>query len=363
MELMDFFNNNVFHTVSLTAGIQKIPFQPNFLGSLGIFTREPIRNVDAAITVTDEGNLSIVQTTPRGGPPIEQTIPPQSIRSFRTVRLAVSDTIYAHELQSIINRMVLLSGAPDSQLVLQDLQAEVDYRLNGPNKLRQKIENTKEHMRLGAIAGVVLDADGSTLFDWTQLMGVSLPAEIAFNLAASSPTPGALASLVRQTFRAILRAAKMGQLTNVRVIALCGDQFFDELVSHPDVISAYNLYMGTLSAAPAVVRLQAGLPDVAAFTTFRWNGIDWVNYRGSDDNSTIGIAVDKCKFVPAIPGLFSEILGPGEGFEFVNQPGMPEYVRMIPDRDRNSWVKIEDYSYPMYVARRPDVLFSGRAGT
>jgi hypothetical protein len=35
---------------------------------------------------------------------------------------------------------------------------------------------------------------------------------------------------------------------------------------------------------------------------------------------------------------------------------------MIWDRDRDQWARVETYSYPMYIATRPEVLFSGRAG-
>ncbi len=363
MDLMDIFHGDAFNIVSMTYGIIKQPYVPNLLGSLGIFNREPIRNLDAAIAMTDEGELTLVPTTPRGAPPIQQKIPTQNIRSFRTPRIAVADHIQAHELQSIVARYLLTSGAPDGQLIAQDLAAEIDYRLNGPNKLRAKVEATKEFMRLGALSGVVLDATGSVLYDWGEIFGVTPPAEIAFNLTASNPTPGALANLVRQTERSILRAAKLGNVAGASVMAICGDQFFDDLVTHPDVISAYNLYQAQQAGAPAIVRLQAGLPDVPAFSTFRWANVDWINYRGTDDNTTIAIESDKCKLIPRYPGMFSEILAPYEAFPEMNTPGLPEYVRTVPDMARQQFVDLEVYSYPMYVARRPDLLFSGRAGS
>src|SRR5207302_424267 len=142
------FNNDAFTMVSMTTAINKVPFQPNFLGSLGIFTPEPIRQIDAAVAITDSGEIGIVPTTPRGGPLVEQKIPPQNIRSFRTPRIAVGDTIYAHELQGILARAVLQGN--DQALMLADLQSEIAYRLDGPIGLRKKQEVTKERMRLGA---------------------------------------------------------------------------------------------------------------------------------------------------------------------------------------------------------------------
>ena len=39
--------------------------------------------------------------------------------------------------------------------------------------------------------------------------------------------------------------------------------------------------------------------------------------------------------------------------------GKPEYVRIIPDRDRNEWVKAEMTSYPLMMCTRPEILQSG----
>lgn len=72
MELMDIFDLDAFSMVSMTAAINKTPFTPQFLGSLGIFTRMPIRTIDNAVAITDNGNLVIVQTTPRAATPIER---------------------------------------------------------------------------------------------------------------------------------------------------------------------------------------------------------------------------------------------------------------------------------------------------
>lgn len=356
-ELMDIFNNDAFRMVTMTAAVNKTPYRPDFLGSLGIFTPMPIRTIDAAVAMTDHGTIEVVQTSPRGAPPYEQKIQPQNIRSFRTPRVAIGDTIYAHELQGIIARSVMAGG--DVNVLMADLQTEFAYRLDGPVGLRSKQEATKERMRLGAISGIVLDKDGSTLYNWPTAFGVSLPAEIAFDLSAASPAVGVLTTLIRVTERSILRASGAGQSSNVRLIALCGDTFFDNLVKHADVLPAWNVFQ-----ANAATRISLGATaEIRAFTTFNYGGIDWINYRGTDDNTTIAIDTNKCKFIPVgIPGLFQEVLAPAETFDYINSPGLPIYVMVMPDRDRNQFVRVETYSYPMYIATRPDLLFSGRAG-
>jgi len=357
-EFMSLFDNDPFSLVTMTTSINKRPYVPMFLESLGIFTPTPIRTEEAAVVIDDSGAIVVVPTTPRGSPPIEQVTKPQNIRRFTTPRIAIRDTIRASELQNIIARSALAGGS--AQMMMADLVTEMAYRLDGPNGgLRGKQAATKERMRLGAISGLVLDADDSVLYDWPDLFDVSLPAEIAFNLDAASPAPGDLTTLIRQTFRAVLRAAKAGNLSNAGVIALCGDDFFDAFVRHPDVFTKYQFFTSSGSMASA----GGNMANVPAFSVFPFSDVDWINYRGSDDNATIAIESTKCKFIPrGIPGLFQEVLSPGEDFQSMNDYGLPMYSMVIPDRDRNQFVSLETYSYPMYVATRPEVLFSGRLG-
>lgn len=353
MEIVDIFRQDMFSTTSLTAVVNKSPFTPRFLESLGIFTPNPIRSIDAGVMINDNGTLTVVPTTPRGSPPIEQIQRPEEVRTFRTPRIALGDTIHAHELQGMLARAITQSigGGRDAMTLLnQDLQSEIAFRVDGPNQLREKVENTKERMRLGAISGIVLDADGSTLYNWPTLFNVALPAEIDFDLDNATPVSGALLKLITQTSRAVLRAARAGNLPNVRVIALCGDAFYDDLIAHSEVRDTYKNWQ-------AAVDLRVN----RAFQSFTYGSVEWINYRGSDDNSTIAIDTNKCKFIPVgVPGLFQEVLAPAESFEFVNTPGLPIYILQMPDRDRNQFVRLEVYSYPMYIATRPDVLFSGR---
>ena len=101
----------------------------------------------------------------------------------------------------------------------------------------------------------------------------------------------------------------------------------------------------------------------AAFDSFDFAGITWLNYRGSDDNSTIKIADDKVKFFPVgAPGIFREAMAPGETVDWVNTPGKPVYVLPIFDQLRRRWWKMETYAYPLFICTRPEVLLSGRSG-
>jgi hypothetical protein len=342
--LIDVFRQDPFTAISLTAAVERNPFQPTGIGDLDIFEDEPVFTKTVMIEQR-AGELVIIPTSPRGSAPVERVTEKRSARAFTTPRLAMGDTLEASEIDGI--------RAFGSESELMVAQAEIARRLSGPTGLQRNMEYTWELHRLGCVQGVVLDSDGSVIENWFTAFGISQPAEIPFNLQQSDPPDGALRVLCNQTVRAMARASKGAFLASTRVVGLCGDEFWDALTSHPDVTRTYYNWI-------AAQELRAG----TAFEAMSFGGIDWVNYRGSDDNSTIAIPTDKVKFFPkGAPGVFKRALSPAETFDFVNTRGKPIYVIPIFDKDRNAWWRVEIYSYPLHICTRPEVLFSGRMGT
>jgi len=340
---MDVFNQDPFTTIQLTAAVDKYPYQPVGLGDLKIFEDEPIRTKALAVEQR-QGKLVLIPFSKRGTEGTQRTTEQRQARYFDVPRVMHSDTITADELQSI--------RAFGSETELMQLETEVARRLTGPTGLLANIEYTWEYHRLAAVQGKLLNTDGSVFYDWYAQFGINQPAEVAFNLAAG--TPNSLRPLCNEIVRSMARAAQGAFVPTTRVVALAGDVFYDEFVNHPDVIRTF------LNWSDA--RDVRGGNTGGAFTAFEFGGITWINYRGSDDNSTIKIPDTKVKFFPlGAPGIFKRALAPAETFEWVNTPGKPVYVLPIPDRDRNAWWKMEAYSYPLHICTRPEVLQRGTA--
>ncbi|HZR34350.1 MAG TPA: major capsid protein [Nevskia sp.] len=341
---MDVFHTDPFTTIQLTSAIEKAPYRPTGIGSLGIFEPFPIRT-KALIIEQRQGKLVLIPFSQRGTDGTQRTTEKRQARYFECPRLMHDDTIKADELQSIRQF--------GTETELMQLQTEVARRLNGPTGLTSNIEYTWEYHRLAALQGKLLDADGSVYYDYFAEFGVQAAAEIGFNLSAG--TANSIRPLCNQIIRSMARSAQGAFLPSTQVYALCGDGFYDSFVNHPDVIRTF------LNWSDA--RDIRGGTQGAAFGSFEFGGINWVNYRGSDDNSTIKIPDDKVKFFPVgAPGVFQVAYAPGETFEWVNTPGKPVYVIPIIDRDRNAWWKMEVYSYPLHIVTRPEVLRTGRAG-
>jgi len=338
MATIDIFNNNAFSMVEMTPAINRQPYRPQMLGQMGIFVPNPVRTTTVAIEERD-GVLSIIKTSPRGAPLPQRATERRKIRDFRTVRIAKGDRITAGEIQNI--------RAFGSETEFMQVQAEVARRIGGEEGLRADVELTHENMRLGAIQGIVLDADGSTIINWYTEFGIAQPAEVNFALGvAETDVRGQCSKVVR----AMARASKGAFVEGVtEVHALAGDEFYDALINHGQVRETFLHWQ-------AAQDLRQG----AAFGAFPYGGIMWHNYRGTDDEATVSVASTKAKFFPRnARGVFEVAYSPAETFDFVNTPGLPVYSMIVPDKDRNMYVDVEVYSYPLFICKRPEVLQRG----
>jgi hypothetical protein len=337
MASMDVFRGDAFSTFTLTQKLNNIPSLPSFLGDLGIFEDEPVSTEYFAIEKRDN-TLNLIQTTPRGTAPTTRADDKRDIRYFPTVRIANQDKLYAHAIQNI------RAFGSDSELIRA--QDEVMRKMLA---LRNDQALTHENHRLGAIQGIVLDADGTTTIrNWYTEWGVTQPTEISFPLTAT--TGAAVRTKCDAVVRAMVRASKGTWIKGrTYAVGLCDDTFWDALIANAEVRATYLNQQ-------AAAELRGG----TAYEQFKYGGIVFVNYQGTDDNTTVAAPVGKCKFFPVnAPGVFKRALSPGESFDWVNTPGQAEYARTVVDDDRNEWVEIDVRSYPLYVCTKPLMLQRG----
>lgn len=331
MASMDVFNSSAFSMTSLSGAVEKIDYVPNLLGTLNIFEPMPVRTRSIFVDRRTTG-LTLIPESPLGSPPEEREHDDREAIPLMTRRLAKGFTLYAHEVDGI--------RAFNGESEMQQVQAEFLRRMAS---VRQDMEATHELHRLGAVQGILTDADGTTTYSYFTEFGVSQAAEIDFELDDATTNVRAKCQIV---IRNMQKAAKGAMGPGVQVHAICGDAFFDALVDHDSVRDTYLNY----SAA-------AALREPTAYTSFNFGGIVFHNYRGTDDGSTIAVNTDKAKFFPVgARDVFKVAYAPAEFAPFVNTPGQPLYAMNIPDRDRQAWTRGEMYSYPLYFCQRPDML-------
>ncbi len=347
MATMDIFNADAFRVVELTAAIDKVPRQPNLITSMNIFTPRPVRTEKVEVEERD-GTLSLIQTSKRGAPLEERKTEKRNVRDFRTSRIAKGDTVQASEIAD------WRAFGTDSELVV--VADEVMRRLAGETGLMREAELTHENMGLGAVQGIVLDADGSVIYNWYDAFGVTQPAEIDFDLDNASPAAGALLKKCDQVVTAMRNAAKGAWGQRTRVIGLCGTNFWRDLITHPEILKLWEL--ATLYGDQTGLRALLG---AAIGTPIEYGDITFMRYWGTEDDSTVAVPTDKVKFFPMdAPGAFQVAYSPLETMGFVNTPGKDMYAMIVRDLQRDMWIRPEIYSYPLFMCTRPLMLQRGK---
>lgn len=335
----DIFNQNGWGAIEFHEEIvERVDHKPQLLGSLGLF--EPIYSRSRTIAIAQKDRtLTLIPTSADGSPPAELEVKASDLKTFNAVRLAKGSTILASEMAGVL-------ALPFDQQT-KDVAQEVTDRTAS---ILDDLELTWEHMRFGAIQGKVLDANGTTvLFDWYDLWDISEASEINFELNVEATD---VRKKCRDVKRAMMKKAKGVWAPGTRVGALVGDEFFDLLVNHKQI---KETKLGN-ERAPL-------LENIEGYSAIEIEGITFINYRGTDDDSTISIATTKARFFPiGAPGAFKVGYAPANEFKpYLNQRGREYYGLMLADTSgRDAWDRVELYSYPLFICTRPEMLLRAK---
>jgi len=328
MPTLDVFNQDAFSLMSLTAAINKAPYKPSRIGQLGLFGEQRISTTQVMVEERD-GLLSLIPTTPRGGPADSIGAMPRTVRSFVVPHLARESTILADEIQNV--------RAFGSENELQAVQAVVDGRLA---TLRAMHEVTLEYHRIGAIKGLILDADGVTpIYNlFTEFGVVQQTQDFAFTTDTTD---------IRALCVAVARLieAELGAAVYDGIRAFCSPEFFDALIGHPTVIDSFRYQEGQMNRAD----LRKG---------FQYGGITFEEYRGTVN----GVRFVEANVAYAVPegvmtekgSLFQTNFAPADFMETVNTLGLPIYAKQAPDPSGlNRFVNVHSQSNPLCLCLRP----------
>ena len=335
---MAVFDGDPFTQASMIRGIEKRTYIPEGLDDIMGFTPEPV-NTDIVYIGQKARTNNVIQTTLRGAPIEMRTRPTKDYRPIQIPRIAEGDQLFAHELAN----MAPWEGETEEELVAARI-AEMQEDLIGD------VEMTEEHMRLGALNGLILDKDGSTIVNYYDEMGVVAPGAVDLTLDNASMTIGELREKIGTLIVIPLaRAAGQGKAARLRIRAVCGDTFWFKLTGHPAVEKTYQNYAAA-----------ASLRDEQLWDTFELGGVTWYHYRGTDDGTTIAINTNQAKVFPyGLRGMFQHVMGPANEFlDLINQRGRRYVPFLVRDLQRNQWVQPEIYAYPLFVNSRPDLVMT-----
>lgn len=337
--VLDVFDQNGWGVVEYDENIvDNTEFKPQLLGSLNLF--DPIYSRSSAIAVAQKnGTLALIPTSELGAP-LEELVPEGAdVRLFKAPRLAKGSTIYSTELAGIL------------ALPFEEQTVEVaDELADRTTAIMDDLELTWEHHRLGAIQGIVYDADGTTpIINWYTEWGITPPTEVNFALGTATTD---VRKKCRDVGRAMQKASKGAWTPSTRIGALCGDAFFDSLVNH-DQIKETKLHTDS----------AVSLEGIEGYSAIEIENITFINYRGTDDDTKLAINTDKVKFFPiGARGVFRVGFGPcQESKRYLNRRAQEYYSMLLADPSgREAWDRAEIYSYPLHICTKPGMLIPGR---
>jgi len=327
--VLDIFNSSFFDMASLTASIDKLPRQPGRIGQMGLFKDTPIATTSAIIEER-HGKLSLLTTASRGTKGQSDSRATRQGRSFVVPHIPHDDQVLADEIQDV--------RSFGSETQLETVSQVVNEKLEA---MKANHEATWEYHRAGAIAGEVLDADGSTIYNWFTEFGIS-ETTVDFDLSVDTTDQKAKCTAV---LRAIRNA--LGGTPHKGVHALCGNTFFDEFVAHPLVKAAFE-------------RWEQGqyLREQQFEKPFMFGGITWENYDWTVGSKAF-VPTTEARFFPVgTQGIFQRMNAPANFVETVNTLGKPIYAKQEVQRF-GTGVDLHTQSNPLHVCTRPKVLVKG----
>jgi len=330
-EMADVFGSPAFNMASLTTSMNRLPFTPGRIGSMGLFTPKPITTT-IALLEEQKGKLSLIPSKPRGSP--ASVIPPVK----RTVR-SVPVPHFPHDSHVKPDDIIGVRqfGSADQ---MQTVVGVVNDRLT---RMKQDHQVTREWLYMGALKGKVLDSDGvGVLADLFTIFSVT---EQSFDFKL-----GTDATKIRQICLKVKRfiEEKLGGVPYDHIHAFCGYDFFQRLIDHKDVLAAYDRFQD------GVMRRndpRSGFP---------FAGIIFEEYPGSVGDQAF-VDPKQARFFPVgAPGLFEVAYAPADQMGAVGTPGLEFYAsQALLDHDKG--VSIHTQSNPLPYCTVPEVCCKGES--
>jgi hypothetical protein len=317
------FDSSKFTLQELTAAINEAPSLPSRLADLKLFQEEGI--VTTGLTVEkDIDTLTLIPNTSRSGQPVTTGGSTRSIVMFPTTHLPTQDTITPDDIQNLR----AFGSVSEEETMFNFVQKRLA-------KMRRRLDATIEYQRVGALKGIVLDADGATVI--SNLFTV-------FGLTQQTAT----VSLLDETadIRAEILIANdlmedaLGNEPYRGVRVMCGKTFFRALIAHKKVQKAYELY-------------ETGIflrndPRYG----FDFAGATFEEWRGAVGGVPFIADGEAYLFPENVEEMFITRFAPANYVDTANTIGLPYYAKQEPI-PLGKGILVEAQSNPISICTRP----------
>lgn len=328
---MSLFNNGMFTSAEMTDAVNRLPL--TWFRFTSMFEQVGVRTTKIDIELR-QGKLTLLSDSPRGSVPesLGTRQPDRKMKVLTTTHLAQMDTLAPEDIQDVraFGSTELVSAAT----VINDKM----------NTMKRNLDQTLELHRLGAVKGVVMDADGKTVlhdlydtFEVTkQTQDIVFPTDVPVK---KNPILDGIIAAKRKV------AEAMQGNPYSRLEAIIGSDFYDALTGHELVRDAFNLWAANLASFGDNDYRKRG---------FTYGGITF--YEASD---VVGgkeiVAKDKGHLYPVGGGIWKVYNAPADWMETANTVGRQYYARMD-ERPKSRGYDIEIQANPLTLCLFPEAL-------
>lgn len=330
MPIQNPFSNPAFNMASLTAAINLLPNRYGRLEELGLFTPRPVRT--RTIVIEERaGVLTLLPSRPPGSPGTVGVGGKRTLRSFVVPHIPHDDVVLPEEVEG------LRSFGSESELM-----SVAEVLADHLEMMRAKHGATLEYLRMGALKGVILDADGSEIVNLYHEFKIT-PKTFNFKLNVDSTSVLDKCLDLKRHLTKHLAGERMST-----VHCLVSPEFFSALVNHATVKEAYKRWQEGLALRSD---MRAGFP---------FAGVMFEEYAGeaSTADGTVHRFInegDGHAFPLGTLDTFTTYFSPADFNESVNTLGQPLYAKQAPRKfDRGT--DLHTQSNPLPLCQRPALL-------
>ena len=299
MMLDPFSLNGGFTLTQLSQAINVLPNMYSRYGDSGLFPFKAQSTNTVTIEMKD-GVLALVQTTPWGGPAPKNKSGKRNIRSFNIPHMPFEDTVKASDVIGIRQF--------GSESNLETVATRVNDKMQ---EMKNKIDQTLEWRKMGALKGIVLDADGTTVIEnYFTSFGVTQKV-IDFQLdVTTTDVPAKVTELLRW-----MEDNLMGERMSTIQVDV-SPEFYDAFTGHASVESIYSGW------SEAQNRIGGDLRK-----GFTLRGVTFSEYRATVDGHRFIDAGDGYAYPLGTVETFANFGAPADFVETVNTLALPYYAR------------------------------------
>lgn len=321
----------VFDCTEMTAAVNKLPALPVYFSRL--FEVKGVKTTTVSLDIK-KGRIVLISDSERNTAP-ESLAGRGAKREWKHLscaHLAMSDTLAPEDVQD-----VRAFGTTEPISVAEVYNDKMQ-------QLKNNLTATMEFHRLGAIKGVVLDANGTTvLHDIFQTFGATKKTlDIAFPKTAADDANPILTSILKAKRHV---EAAMGGTPFGHIECIIGSDAYDMLTSHVLVRKYFEDWL--------VRRQDFGDNDYRK-RGFTYGGLTFVERSEVVGGRTM-VEAKKGHVYPVGPGIFKQYHAPADWIEAVNTVGLEYYSRMD-EKPKGRGYDIEVQTNPLTLCTYPEAL-------